>query len=175
MSTYARWWVPCSVNLRCLCAGLLTLSSTEGWNERHALLLGSTVLEGLSPFAAIDFQRAREVFAPLPLDRTDGSTQPAVLYLHNLQLFNLPQRLAVGDGQPAGGVRPGALSALLWISKPRNGASDGELYVLDSVTASVSCTEVAFLRSLFQRLQLNAVESESSDMVVEFMVPCPSS
>lgn len=131
------------------------------------------MLEGSSPFAAIDFQQSSEVFAPLPLDRSDGRAQPAELHLRNLSIFNLPQTLAASDELSVAGISPSSLSALLWISKAHKPREDTTLYVLDSVTASVSCTEVTFLKGLFQRLRNNAAESESSDMVVEFTACSP--
>ena len=136
------------------------------------MLLGSTEVRGASLFAAIDFQRATEVFAPLPLDEVGGRTQPAVLHLRDLTLFNLPQTLAARDEVSVGGVSSRALSALLWISKPRTSRADSAGYVLDRVTASVSCAEVSFLKHLLQRLQQNAGDSDS-DIVLDFMARLP--
>lgn len=123
------------------------------------------VVEGASPFAAIDFQRASQVFAPLQVHRRDASTQPAVLRLRNLHLFNLPYTSKKNIG---GSIRRNSLCALLWISKPSTKRLKEPVYVLDNVTASVSCAEVAFLKRFFERLQLNAAKSESSDTVIEF-------
>ena len=162
------------MNSRSFCSGLLTLNSADGWSQRHSLLLGSAEVRGASPFAAIDFQQAGEVFAPVPLDTGGAHPQPGILHLRDLELFNLPRTLA-GEGEgPPGGVGIQALAALLWICKPREAGADSTVYVLDTVTASVSCAEVSYLRVLFERLQQNVAETES-DVVLDFMARSPSS
>ena len=131
---------------------------------RQEPLPGTTTLEGSTPFSAIDFRRAKDVFSLLKLE-TGGQTYPAALRIKGLTLLNLPYS-PVGSGN-GGSIR--ALSALLWIAKvPEARTMDMQpIYIVEGVTVAVTCTEVHFLRSFLQRLHQNTAHSDKTIVELE--------
>jgi hypothetical protein len=158
-----RWFASYSrKHLASAIAGVLTLDGPQEWSGRLEPLPGKTTLQAASPFAAVDFQNARDVFSLLELE-TGGKTYPAALQLLQLRLSNLPASSA-GSGT---GSSIRALSALLWMAKTPQARTMNmqPIYILNGVTVATSCSEVAFLRGFFKRLQDNTAGRSAMGLV----------